>query len=455
MTRRGVLTVWTALVALLAASFASVVAPGAAAAARPGQAVGPQSPPPKAFIVVDVATGAVLAADHEHDALPPASTAKVMTALTAIERLAPDALVNVSPLAAGQPASRINMQAGQQWPLNDAIASLLLASANDAAYAIAETAGGSVDGFVVAQQETADRLGMQDSTFADPAGLDDETSFDGGPRMSAYDIAIATRNALAVPELAAWGALRTYRFVDPAGLQRSLTNHNKLLPDASRAYPFATGFKTGFTNRAGHTLTATATRDGRSLIAVVLNTYDTYGWAVQLLEQGFATANEQGTGAELPDVAVSPFAQRAAAQQAFLALTSGPVTTATTAAGPTTSTTAAGPTTSAAPPSSTVERRVTGSEVAQSRDAGGDDGGNGGFFDVRLAVAVLVVLLVVAFFVRRRVVRRQRARRIANQRLRAAKMRSGGLPVVDGRYGPNANGVPDSHVRIRPMDDDA
>ena len=68
------------------------------------------------FIVVDVNTGTVLASDHLHDALPPASTSKIMTALTAVERLAPDALVNVSPLAASQPASRINMQPGQQWP---------------------------------------------------------------------------------------------------------------------------------------------------------------------------------------------------------------------------------------------------------------------------------------------------------------------------------------------------
>ena len=83
----------------------------------------------------------MLLADHEHDALPPASTAKVMTALTAVERLPANATINVSPLAAGQPASRINMAAGQQWPFENAMASLLMASANDAAYAIAENRG--------------------------------------------------------------------------------------------------------------------------------------------------------------------------------------------------------------------------------------------------------------------------------------------------------------------------
>src|SRR4029077_3821899 len=104
----------------------------------------------------------------------------------------------------------------------------------------------------------------------------------------------------------------------------SLTNHNRMLPGGTRAYEFATGFKTGFTSRAGHTLIATATRDGRSLIAVVLDTYDTYGWAVQLLDQGFATPNAQGTGEVLPLVAVSPYADRVADQQAFLTAARGP-----------------------------------------------------------------------------------------------------------------------------------
>jgi D-alanyl-D-alanine carboxypeptidase len=456
MARRGVFSVCMALVALLAAASVALT-PRPAGAALPQQA---QSPPPKAYIVVDVATGTVLAADHEHDALRPASTAKVMTALTAVERLAPDALVNVSPLAAAQPASRINMQAGQQWPLRDAIASLLLASANDAAYAIAESAGGSLDGFVAAMEDTARRLGMEDSTFADPAGLDDDTSFNDGPRMSAFDVAIATRNAIAVPELAAWGALRYHEFVDPTGLERSLTNHNKFLPGASRGYAFATGFKTGFTSRAGHTLTATATRDGRSLIAVIIDTYDTYGWAAQLLEQGFATPNGAGTGARLPDVAVSPYADRVAAQQAFLAVARGAPVTPTTSGAATTTVATTTTTTIAAASSDADPAAIAAPEPASdpSGDRGeepGDDDSGGGWFDLRLGLVALVVAAVAAFFLRRRTVRRQRARRIAQQRLRAAKMRSGGLPVVDGRFGRQANGGAESHVRIRRIDEES
>jgi D-alanyl-D-alanine carboxypeptidase len=452
MARRGLLAVRAAL-AVLAALLMGALAPATAGAARSAQA---QSPPPKAYIVVDVDTGTVLLSSNEHEALPPASTAKVMTALTAFERLAPDALIGVSPLAAAQPASRINMAAGQQWRFADALASLLMASANDAAYAIAEAAGGSLDGFVVAMDQSAERMGMQDSTFADPAGLDDDQSFGGGPRMSAYDIAIATRNAAAVPEIARWAGLRSYEFVDPTGLERSLTNHNKFLPGGSRAYQWATGFKTGFTERAGHTLTATATRDGRSLIAVVLNTYDTYGWAAQLLEQAFATPNAAGTGARLPEVTVSLFADRLADQQAFATVVRGAQTTtlaAPTVPGTGTDTTTGSNGTAATAAPRTPSSRVGADTIVSEEPA--DDSGGGGFGSIWLIVVVVLVLVALVFVLRRRVVRRQRARRIARQRLRAAKMRSGGLPVVDGRYRTeDRTGPPiDSHVRIRRDDE--
>ena len=448
MARRACSVVCALLTVLLVGG---VCAPAPAAAARAGQA---QSPPPKAFIVVDAGTGTILLADRLHDPLPPASTAKVMTALTAVERLPADALVNVSDLAAAQPASRISMATGQQWLLHDALASLLLASANDAAYAIAETAGGSLDGFVAAMTQSADRMGMEDSTFADPAGLDDEFSFNGGPRMSAFDIAIATRNALAVPELVQWGSMRTYEFVDPTGTARSLTNHNKLLPGATRGYDWATGFKTGFTERAGHTITATATREGRTLIAVIMNTYDTYGWAVQLLEQGFATPDVAGTGEQLPDVSVSPYGARLADQHAFLALARGlapspPVDAVAPAA-------ADGATTSTEP--TTPSTRLDSDAIANQENAAdesNDRGADGGMVDLRLLIVVVVLLLALAFVLRRHAVRRQRTRRIALQRQRAARMRSGGLNVIDGRYrtGTRVGPPVESHVRIRPDDE--
>lgn len=452
MARRGgfLLVAIAALVSLVG------IAPRAEAA--------PASPPPKAYILVDADTGRILAADHEHDALPPASTSKIMTALTAIERLPADAKITVSPLAAAQPASKISMLPGQQWTFEDALASLMIVSANDAAYAIAENTSGNLSDFAKAEAQTARRLGMRDSTFADPAGLDDAQSFGGGPRMSAYDIAISARNALSVPELALFAAMRERSFTDPAGRVRTLVNHNKMLPGATRGYEGANGLKTGFTNQAGHTLIASATRNGRTLIAVVLNTWDTYGWAAQLLDHGFAMApTDKGTGQKLPPVRVSPYGQRLSDRAGFLALT----TSGDTAPDPSVLDVATTTTTNAAEAAAVSGTTVAPTTVAPGADGTGrgsggvaganaaereraSSGGGSGLFSVRNLLIVFFVLLAAFVVLRRRAVRRQRARRLAQRRAVATAMRRGSLPVVDGRYrtGTRVGPPVESHVRI-------
>jgi D-alanyl-D-alanine carboxypeptidase (penicillin-binding protein 5/6) len=423
----------------------------------------PQSAAPKAYILVDADSGYVLGAGHEHDALPPASTAKLMTALTAVERLPPDAEIDVSPLAAAQPASRINMQAGQKWKFVDALASLMMVSANDAAYAVAETTSGNLDAFAQTEADTAKRYGMRDSTFSDPAGLDDGQSFKGGPRMSAYDIAISARNALDVPELALFAALRERKFTDPAGQPRTLVNHNRMLPGDTRGYAGTTGMKTGFTNQAGHTLVATATRNGRTLIAVIMDTYDTYGWAAQLLDSGFATpVDTKGNGTRLPAVAVSPYGQRLTDRSGFLALTGGSNTAVAPLVGATTTTTPAeaaavagttAPTTTLAPSNAAPSggRTAAGDPNDGARDSSGSS-----WFSVRNAVIVVLALLVALVLLRRRAVRRQRARRLAQRRAVKAAMRRGSLPVVDGRYrtGTRVGPLLESHVRVHRLGDD-
>jgi len=442
---------WFAVRAVLALvlALAALASPGPAGA-RPRQA---QSPPPQAMVLVNADTGQVLLADNEHEALPPASTAKIVTALAAIERLPSDATITVSELAAAQPASRINMVAGHQWRFEDALASLMLASANDAAYAIAESAGGSLEGFAEAMNEMAARLGMEDSSFSDPAGFDDEASFAGGPRASAYDIAIATRNALSVPQLAQLAATRYLEFVDPAGASRSLTNHNKMLPGNSRAYEGATGFKTGFTEQAGHTLVATAERNGCSLIVVVLNTYDTYGWATQLLDQGFAMdCRGERSAPRLPEIAVWPYAQRVEDQRGFIALARGPNATSTT-----TTTALGSPDLAATVPPTTGETAGTPLDAQETAAASTDedDDGGAGFVSGRNVAIAAVVSCVVLVMLRRRAVKRRRARRIAAQRARAARMRSGGLTVVDGRFrtGTRVGPPVESHVQVRRLDE--
>ena len=288
-------------VATILAAVSSVVAvlPMTARAAGAGVV-----PPAKAWILVDADSGAVLDASGHHQALPPASTTKLMTALVAVEKLPKEAVFTVDDTAAAQPAMRIGMQLGQGWALSPALHSLLMVSANDAAYALAEAASGSLGGFAADMNAAAARYGMRDSVFNDPAGFDDSASFKGGSRVSAYDLAVAARNVLAVPELAAIATLPEYGFQGPSGRQHRLLNHNKLL----RRYPGAIGLKTGYTRQAGHTFVGAARRDGRTMIAVVLDTDDTYGSAAALLDQGFATAQDSpGTGERLPEPRVRPF----------------------------------------------------------------------------------------------------------------------------------------------------
>lgn len=286
--------VWSVLVA----SILLVMSPGQAPAA--GAAPVPSA---QAWILVDADSGRVLAGGAHHDPLFPASTTKLMTALVAWEQLPPDATFVVGDIAAAQPAMRIGMKTGQTWSRSHALHSLLMVSANDAAYALAEAASGSLVGFAADMNAAAVRYGMRDSVFNDPAGFDDSASFNGGSRVSAYDLAIAGRNLLSVPELAAIAALPEYGFQGPER-QHHLTNHNKLL----KRYPGAIGLKTGYTRRAGHTFVAAARRDGRTMIAVVLDADDTYGSTAALLDFGFATPRgAPGIGERLPATAVRPY----------------------------------------------------------------------------------------------------------------------------------------------------
>jgi D-alanyl-D-alanine carboxypeptidase len=445
MRRPGSLFVRAVVAAsLLAGASADLVEP--AAATRPAQSTG-ELPPPKAQIVVDATTGAVLAGDHVHDALYPASLVKIMTALVAVERLPANETIPVSALAAGKPPMKITMHEGQRWPLEHAIASMMMVSANDAAFAIAEhVGGGSIEGFADVATDAAERLGLRDSTISDPSGLDDESSHDGGSRMSAYDLAVVTRNALSVPVIAKYAAMPEFSFTDPAGRQRYLPNHNKMVVEGGYRYGGASGFKTGYTDKAQHTLVATATRDGRTLIAVLLGA-PTYGYAeaAALLDLGFSTpADADGTGERLPEITVSPYATRLADQQAFAALASS-----TSASDGTTAAVSSVPVEAAAP------LAARGARSSQSGDEGADEGsgggGGGGLLSTRNVIIVAVVLLLTLVMLRRRAVKRQRARRITRQRARAAQMRSGGLPVVDGKYraGMRLGPPVESHVRVR------
>jgi D-alanyl-D-alanine carboxypeptidase (penicillin-binding protein 5/6) len=299
--RLSLAPVWAllCLMTVMVVGSASPVPAAAETPTAPGAAY-----PAKAWVLVDADTGTVLDAFDEHEPLPPASTTKLMTALVATEKLAREATFTVGADAAAQPAMRIGMGAGEQWTVDAAMHSLMMVSANDAAYALADAASGNLGAFANDMNAAAVRYGMVDSRFADPAGFDDASAFGGGSRVSAYDLAIAARNVLAEPELVAMAGTPDYRFDGPDGKSHALYNHNKLLA----RYAGATGLKTGYTSLAGHTFVGTATRDGRTMIAVVLNADDTYGIASALMDKGFAApADAPGLGAPLPPVRVQAF----------------------------------------------------------------------------------------------------------------------------------------------------
>ena len=282
--------------ALLAAT---VVATVLLAGPRPaGAADPPATQPPASYLAVDGETGAIVAAANEHVPHLTASTIKILTALVALEHLPAGSPIHVSRLAAAQPAMKIGMQEGSTWTLDETLASLLVVSANDAAYALAENAGGDLDHFAALATTTGRRLGLQDTTFKDPAGLDGAEGFGGGTTSSAYDLAIIARNALTVPAIADTAAKVTIDFTDPNGVGRHLVNHNK---GFLTGYPGAIGLKTGYTKAANRTLLAAARRDGHTCIASVMGTWDDTGWAGYLLDQCFAGVRVAGAPA-LPAV---------------------------------------------------------------------------------------------------------------------------------------------------------
>lgn len=423
---------------------ALLIAGVVAALAIPAGADTSGTPPPEAFILVDAGTGKVITARNMHTPLPPASTAKIMTALTAVERLPPGAKISVTTNAANRESMKIGMQVGTRWPFTNSMASLMMVSANDAAYAVAETVGGSIAGFAADMNATARRYGMRDSTFGDPAGLTDGTSYDGGPKVSAYDLAIATRNALSVPAIAKWADTRSYEFTDPSGVHHQLTNHDRFLPGNTYGYEGANGFKTGYTEAAEHSLVATAKRGGRECIAVILGSSDSgYTWAASLLDKCWQKPAVATMSTRLPPVRVSPYESRVAARTGFTELAAGHAGAALAV-----KTT---PTKTHKTQSATGARNVAAamSAVATS-DAATTTHHKQGLLSPSRLIWWFLLVAAVAIFLRRRAVKRHRARRIARQRARAKAMRSGSLPVVDGRYrtGTRIGPPVESHVQV-------
>jgi D-alanyl-D-alanine carboxypeptidase (penicillin-binding protein 5/6) len=231
---------------------------------------------------MDAETGAVLAAQNADEKLPIASTTKIMTALLALERGNLDDRITISEEAAYQEGSSMYTSPGETYTLEELLYGLLLNSGNDAAWAIAEHISGSVPAFVEAMNQRARELGATNTHFSNPSGLPDP-----GHYSTARDLALITKAALARSDFRRIVSTKAQKVPWPVkGEEKLLVNHNRLL----WRYEGADGVKTGYTTQARQCLVASATRDGQSLIAVVLRSEGNNVWtdAERLLDYGFA-----------------------------------------------------------------------------------------------------------------------------------------------------------------------
>ncbi len=237
-------------------------------------------------VLMEAKTGKILYTQNAELALPPASVTKVMTLLLVAEaidegKIAATDMVTVSEYAASMGGSQVFLEAGEQFTVEELIKCTVIASANDAAVALAEFTCGSESAFVTAMNERAASLGLTASVFENVTGLDDTTQ---NHVMSALDIAIISRHLICHPIVMKYTSTWMDSFRNGAF---TLTNTNRLI----RFYPGATGLKTGSTAKAKFCLSATAERDGMTLVAVVMGaeTRDVRNAeTMRLLDFGFA-----------------------------------------------------------------------------------------------------------------------------------------------------------------------
>jgi serine-type D-Ala-D-Ala carboxypeptidase (penicillin-binding protein 5/6) len=228
-----------------------------------------------AGIVVDVESGQVLWARKPHAKRPVASLTKLMTALLAERGGGLQRKITITDQMTGELGYTIGLRTGEQHSLRDLLAAMMIASANDAADALAVYRSGSVNRFVRLMNREAKSLGLADTRYSNPSGI-----IDTGNHSSAWDVADLARLYMARPALARLVGMKQYR---PA-TGSAYVSRNLLLWDE----PTAVGIKTGSTDQSGKCLTAAARKDGRTLIAVVLDARgDEFAQAQTLLHWGF------------------------------------------------------------------------------------------------------------------------------------------------------------------------
>lgn len=233
----------------------------------------------KAAVVINGHTGEVLYAHNADSRLPMASTTKIMTALLLAECNTPEKEIVTTKEMVMVEGSSMGLLVGDKVTYNDLLYGMLLASGNDAANTTAICVGGNIENFVRMMNERAGEIGLVNTSFETPSGLDGENHY-----TTAYELALIAREAMRNADFKKAASSKTARlcYGNPP-YYRTLTNHNKLLGN----YDGIIGVKTGFTKKSGRCLVSAAERDGEYVIAVTLN--DPNDWAdhKNMLDFGF------------------------------------------------------------------------------------------------------------------------------------------------------------------------
>ena len=233
----------------------------------------------RSAILMDIDSNRILYEENINEKRSVASISKIMTAVIAIESGKLDDKVVIGDEINASYGSGIYIKIGEEMTLRDLVYGLMLRSGNDAALAIAKYVGGSVDDFVTLMNKKAKEIGMKNTTFNNPSGLDQEK----GNYSTAYDMATLTSYAMKIEEYKKITSTKKYTLTTNKNVY-SWINKNKLLFN----YKYATGGKTGFTEIAKRTLVSTATKDNMNLVVVTLNDGNDWQDHQNLFEYGFS-----------------------------------------------------------------------------------------------------------------------------------------------------------------------
>lgn len=233
------------------------------------------------YIVMHADTKEVFAESNKDLRLPMASTTKTMTALVTVENCNLDEIVSVPDEAVGVEGSSIYLRKGDKYTVRELLYGLMLRSGNDAAVALAIHVAGSVENFAEMMNLRAESMGLTNTHFVNPHGLQDKNHY-----TSAYDLAFIGSEAM---QNETFRQIVSTKFITVGNGENKKywTNKNKILS----LYEGGNGIKTGFTTDSGRCLIASATRNGVTVVSVVLNRYDMFNDCCRLMDKAFESIN--------------------------------------------------------------------------------------------------------------------------------------------------------------------